>query len=413
MKSISAGSAGVLVASTLLASSLLALSLAAAPALAQKKYDPGASDTEILIGQTNPYSGALSSYATQGRVQDAYYRMINEQGGVNGRKIKLITLDDGYSPPRTVEQHRKMVEDDKVLAIIGTMGTPTNSAIVKYMNAKKVPHIFLATGASKWGNPAENPWTMGWYPTYRTEGIIYGKYILENIKDAKIGVLYQNDDYGKDFVNGLKAGLGDKAKTMIVKEVTYETSDPTVDSQIVTLKGSGANVFFSATTNKFAAQAIRKAYDIDWKPIQFLVNNASSIATVLTPAGLDKSTGIISTAYLKDPNDPQFANDEGIKWYRDFMKKYYPDGDVNDPQNQIGVSIAQTTVQMLKQAGDNLTRENIRKQAASLKDLELPLLLPGIRLNTGPQNYFPITQQQMIKFDGKSWVRFGNVLSGS
>jgi ABC-type branched-subunit amino acid transport system substrate-binding protein len=393
---------------------LLGFSLVAAvPAQAQKKYDPGASDAEVVIGQTNPYSGSLSSYATQGRVQAAYYGMINEQGGVNGRKIRLITLDDGYSPPRTVEQHRKLVEDDKVLAIIGTMGTPTNSAIVKYMNARKVPHIFLATGASKWGNPTENPWTMGWYPTYRTEGIIYGKYILENIKDAKIGVLYQNDDYGKDFVNGLKAGLGDQASKLIVKEVTYETSDPTVDSQIVTLKGSGANVFFSATTNKFAAQAIRKAYDIDWKPVQFLVNNASSIATVLTPAGLDKSVGIISTAYLKDPNDPQFVNDPGIKWYRDFMKKHYPDGDVNDPQNQIGISIAQTTIQMLKQAGDNLTRDNIRAEAANLKELELPLLLPGIKINTGPKQYFPITQQQLIKFDGKSWVRFGEVLSGS
>ena len=397
---------------TMIVTASVMLGLAATPAHAQK-YDPGASDTEILIGQTNPYSGALSSYSTQGRVQAAYYTMINEQGGVNGRKIKLITLDDGYSPPRTVEQHRKLVEEDQVLAIIGTMGTPTNSAIVKYMNAKKVPHILLATGASKWGNPAENPWTMGWYPTYRTEGTIYGKYILENIKDAKIGVLYQNDDYGKDFVNGFKAGLGDQAGKLIVKEVTYETQDPTVDSQIVTLKAAGANVFFSATTNKFAAQAIRKAYDIEWKPTQFLVNNASSIATVLTPAGLDKSAGIISTAYLKDPNDPQFADDPGIKWYREFMKKYYPDGDVNDPQNEIGISIAQTAVQVFKQAGNDLTRENIRKQAANLKDLELPLLLPGIKLNTAPDQYFPITQQQLVKFDGKSWVRFGKVLSGS
>jgi branched-chain amino acid transport system substrate-binding protein len=391
---------------------LTGILIAAAPAHAQKKYDPGATDTEILIGQTNPYSGALSSYATQGRVQAAYYKMINEQGGVNGRKINLITLDDGYSPPRTVEQHRKMVEEDKVLAIIGTMGTPTNSAIVKYMNMKQVPHIFLASGASKWGNPTVNPWTMGWYPTYKTEGAIYGKYILENIKDAKVGVLYQNDDYGKDFLAGLKQGLGAQADKLIVMEVTYEVSDPTVDSQIVSLKGAGANVFFSATTNKFAAQAIRKAYDIDWKPVQFLVNNAASISSVLTPAGLDKSAGIISTAYLKDPNDPQFAADEGIKWYRNFMKKYYPDGDVNDPQNEIGISIAQTTVQMLKQAGNELTHENIRKQAASLKDLELPLLLPGIKINTGPTQYHPITQQQLIKFDGKSWTRFGKVISG-
>jgi ABC-type branched-subunit amino acid transport system substrate-binding protein len=388
------------------------LLVAAGAAVAQKKYDPGVTDSEILIGQTNPYSGPLSSYSTQGRVQAAFYAMINEQGGVNGRKIKLISLDDGYQPPKTVEQTRKLVEDDQVVAIVGSMGTPTNTAIVKYMNAKKVPHILLATGASKWGHPKENPWTMGWYPTYFTEGVIYGKYIVKNIKDAKIGILMQNDDYGKDFVNGLKQGLGADVGKLIVKEVTYEVTDPTVDSQIVTLKGAGANVFFSATTNKVAAQAIRKAFDIDWHPTQFLVNNASSIATVLTPAGLDKSVGIISTAYLKDPADPQFASDDGIKWYREFMKKYYADGDINDPQNQIGISIGQTAVQIFKQCGDDLTRENIVKQAANLKHLELPLLLPGISLNTAPDQFYPITQQQLIKFDGKSWVRFGDVLSG-
>jgi branched-chain amino acid transport system substrate-binding protein len=380
---------------------------------AQTNYGPGVTDTEIVIGQTNPYSGPLSSYSTQGRVQAAYYRMINEQGGVNGRKLKFISLDDGYSPPKTVEQTRRLVEEDEVVAIVGSMGTPTNTAIVRYMNAKKVPHILLATGASKWGNPKENPWTMGWYPTYRTEGVIYGKYIINNIKDAKIGVLYQNDDYGKDFVAGLKQGLGDQADKLIVKEVTYEVSDPTVDSQIVTLQGSGANVFFSATTNKAAAQAIRKAYDIDWRPTRFLVNNASSIATVLTTAGLDKAVGIISTAYLKDPADPQFADDAGIKWYLGFMKAFYPEGEVNDPQNEIGISIAQTAIQILKQCGNDLTRGNIVKQAASLSNLELPLLLPGIKLNTGPDQYYPITQQQLIKFDGKSWVRFGNIISGS
>jgi branched-chain amino acid transport system substrate-binding protein len=380
---------------------------------AQTNYGPGVTDTEIVIGQTNPYSGPLSSYSTQGRVQAAYYRMINEQGGVNGRKLKFISLDDGYSPPKTVEQTRRLVEEDEVVAIVGSMGTPTNTAIVRYMNAKKVPHILLATGASKWGNPKENPWTMGWYPTYRTEGVIYGKYIINNVKDAKIGVLYQNDDYGKDFVAGLKQGLGDQADKLIVKEVTYEVSDPTVDSQIVTLQGSGANVFFSATTNKAAAQAIRKAYDIDWRPTRFLVNNASSIATVLTTAGLEKAVGIISTAYLKDPADPQFVEDAGIKWYLGFMKKYYPEGEVNDPQNEIGVSIAQTAIQILKQCGNDLTRGNIVKQAASLSNLELPLLLPGIKLNTGPDQYYPITQQQLIKFDGKSWARFGNIISGS
>jgi len=391
---------------------MLVAVLAAGSAQAQKKYDPGVTDTEILIGQTNPYSGPLSSYSTQGRVQAAFYTMINEQGGVKGRKIKLISLDDGYQPPKTVEQTRKLVEDDQVVAIVGSMGTPTNTAIVKYMNVKKVPHILLASGASKWGHPKENPWTMGWYPTYFTEGVIYAKHILKNIKDAKIGILMQNDDYGKDFVNGFKQGLGGDAGKLIVKEVTYEVTDPTVDSQVVTLKGAGANVFFSATTNKVAAQAIRKAHDIEWHPTQFLVNNASSIATVLTPAGLDRSVGIISTAYLKDPADPQFANDDGIKWYREFMKKYYPEGDINDPQNQIGISIAQTAIQIFKQCGDDLTSENILRQAANLKGLELPLLLPGIKLNTAPDQFYPITQQQLIKFDGKSWGRFGDVLSG-
>lgn len=387
--------------------------LATAPAWAQKKYDPGASDTEIKIGQFNPYSGPLSSYSTQGRVQAAYYRMINEEGGINGRKIVFLSVDDAYTPPKTVEQTRKLVEDDQILAMIGAMGTPTNSAIVKYMNAHKVPHIFLATGASKWGDPQDYPWTMGWYPTYRGEGVIYAKYILNNIKNAKIGILYQNDDYGKDFVNGFKKGLGDQAAKLVVSEVTYEVSEPTINSQIVTLQASGANVFFDVTTNKFAAQAIRKAFELDWHPVHFLVNNAASIATVLTPAGLDKSVGIISTAYLKDPSDPQFASDPGIKWYREFMRKYYPEGDLNDPQNEIGISIAQTAVQVLKQCGDDLRRENVLRQATDLKDLELPLLLPGIKINTSPENRYPITQQQLVRFDGKSWVRFGDVLSGS
>jgi ABC-type branched-subunit amino acid transport system substrate-binding protein len=392
---------------------LIVVSALGAPAFAEKQYDAGASDSEILIGQTNPYSGPLSSYSTQGKAETAYYAMINQQGGINGRKITLLSLDDGYSPPKTVEITRKLVEDDKVLALIGTMGTPTNSAIVKYMNAKKVPHLFLATGASKWGNPSQTPWTMGWYPTYRGEGVIYATYIREHVKDAKIGILRQNDDYGRDFVEGFKQGLGDQAAALIVSEQTYEVSDPTVDSQIITLKGSGATVFFSVTTAKAAAQAIRKAYDIDWHPTQFLVNNAASISTVLTPAGLDKSIGIISTAYLKDPADPQFAADDGVTWYRGFMQKYYPDGDVNDPQNEIGVSLAATAVQVLKQCGDQLTHDNLMKQAASLHDLELPLLLPGIKINTGPAAFYPISQQQLIKFDGKSWVRFGALINGS
>jgi branched-chain amino acid transport system substrate-binding protein len=378
---------------------------------AETKYGPGVSDTEVLIGQTNPYSGPLSSYGTQGRAETAYYQMINDQGGVNGRKIRLLSLDDGYSPPKTVEQHRRLVEGDEVLGIVGTMGTPTNSAIVKYLNGKSVPHIFLASGASKWGDFKSSPWTMGWYPTYRSEGQIYGAYIRENIKDAKIAILFQNDDYGKDFVAGFKAGLGEAADKLIVQELSYEVTEPTIDSQIITLKASGANVLFSASTAKAAAQAIKKAAELDWHPTHFLVQNANSISSVLTAAGLDNSKGIISTAYIKDPADPQFADDDEMKWYLAFMKKYYPDGDVNDPQNEIGVSIGATFVQVLKQCGNDLTRENLLKQANSIKDLQLPLLLPGIRLNTSTEDHYPIEQLQLVKFDGKTWVRFGEVLS--
>jgi branched-chain amino acid transport system substrate-binding protein len=394
----------------LIAPAMLGALLASGSAMAQNKYGPGVTDTEILIGQTNPYSGPLSAYGTQGRAETAYYKMINDQGGVNGRKIKLLSLDDGYSPPKTVEQHRRLVESDEVLGIVGTMGTPTNSAVVKYLNGKSVPHIFLASGASKWGDYRTAPWTMGWYPTYRSEGAIYGSYIRENIKDAKIAILWQNDDYGKDFVAGFKAGLGEAADKLIVKELSYEVSEPTVDSQIITLIASGANVLFSASTAKAAAQTIRKVAELNWHPTHFLVQNANSIAAVLTPAGLDHSTGVISTAYIKDPADPQFANDEGVKWYLDFMKKYYPEGDVSDPQNEIGVSIAATFVQVLKQCGNDLTRENLLAQAASLKDIELPLLLPGIKLNTGAEDHYPIEQLQLVKFDGKTWMRFGEVI---
>jgi branched-chain amino acid transport system substrate-binding protein len=383
------------------------------PAFAQNKNGPGVTDTEILIGQTNPYSGPLSAYGTQGRAETAYYNMINEEGGVNGRKIKLLSLDDGYSPPKTVEQHRRLVESDEVLGVIGTMGTPTNSAIVKYMNSKGVPHIFIATGASKWGDYKDFPWTMGWYPTYRSEGAVYGKYIRENLKNARIAILSQNDDYGKDFVAGFKAGLGDAADKLVVKELTYEVSEPTVDSQIITLKASGADVLFSASTAKAAAQTIRKVAELDWHPTHFLVQNANSIVTVLTPAGLENSKGLISTAYIKDPRDPQFVNDEGIKWYVDFMKKYYPEGDLNDPQNEIGVSIAATFVQVLKQCGNDLSRENLLAQANSIKDLELPLLLPGIKLNTSAQDHYPIEQFQLVKFDGRTWSRFGDVLTSN
>jgi branched-chain amino acid transport system substrate-binding protein len=382
------------------------------PATAQKQYGPGVTDAEIKLGQTMPYSGPASSYSTIGKVEAAYFRMIDEHGGVNGRKIDLISLDDGYSPPKTVEQVRRLVEEDHVLATFQTLGTPTNTAIVNYMNEHKVPQLFVATGATKWGDYKNTPWTMGWQPTYQTEGHIYAKYILKNLPNAKIGILYQNDDYGKDYVKGLKDGLGDKAAKMIVKEVSYETSDPTVDSQVVSLQQSGADLFYNVAIPKFAAQAIRKAYDIGWHPIQILNNVSASIAATLIPAGTEKAVGIISTQYLKEPLDPTWANDKGIEDWRAFMKQYYPEGDLKDAANVYGYTVAATMVQVLKQCGNDLTRENLMKQAANLKDLELPLLLPGIKINTSPTRYFPITQEKLIKFDGKTWVQIGDVITG-
>jgi branched-chain amino acid transport system substrate-binding protein len=380
-------------------------------ALAQKKYGPGATDSEIKIGQTMPYSGPASAYGTIGKSQTAYFKMINDQGGINGRKINLISLDDGYNPARTVEQVRKLVEEEQVLFTFQTLGTPPNSAIHKYMNARQVPQLFVATGATKWGDPQHFPWTMGWQPTYQHESNIYAKYLLQTKPDAKVGILYQNDDYGKDYLKGFKDGLGDKAANMIVAEVSYEVTDPSVDTQIVTLQASGANVFFNITTPKFAAQAIRKAYDIGWRPLHLLNVVSTSVAAVLQPAGLDKAVGLVSIAYFKDPTDPAWKDDKATKDYFAFMKKYYPDGNVNDSLNIFGVSVAQTLVQVLKQCGDDLTRENVMRQAASLKDLEIPTLLPGIRINTSPTDFYPIEQVQLIRFDGKTWVRFGELLT--
>ena len=392
------------------AATLLGLALVTSPALAEKKYGPGASDTEIKIGQTMPYSGPASAYGTIGKAEAAYFQMINDEGGINGRKLKLISLDDGYSPPKAVEQVRRLVEQDEVLLLFQNLGTPSNSAIHKYVNAKKVPHLFLATGATKWGDPKDYPWTIGFNPSYQIEARIYAKYVLQNKPNAKIGILYQNDDYGKDYLKGFKDGLGDKASKLIVSEVSYEVTDPTVDSQIVTLKGSGADTFVNITTPKFAAQAIRKAYDIDWKPLQLLNNVSASVGSVLTPAGLDKSVGLITTAYIKDPTDPQWKDDAGMKnWYA-FMKKYYPDGNVADGSNAYGYTAAQLLVQVLKQCGDDLTRENVMKQAASLKDVALPLFLPGIKVNTSPTDYFTFQQLRLAKFDGKEWVLFGDLI---
>ena len=389
---------------------LLAAALASPAILAQKKYDPGASDTEIRIGNTNPYSGPASAYGTIGKTITAYFKMVDDQGGINGRKINFISYDDAYSPPKTVEMVRKLVEQDNVLFVFQTLGTPSNTAIHKYMNMKKVPQLHVATGASKWNDPKNFPWTMGWQPNYQTEARIYAKNILQTKADVKIGVLYQNDDYGKDYLKGLKDGLGDKAAKAIVAEVSYEVSDPTVDSQIVQLQASGANVFFNVGTPKFAAQAIRKAYDIGWKPVQYLNNVSSSIGAVLTPAGLEKSVGIITTAYLKDYSDEQWANDPAVKRWESFMKKYYPAGDLNDVSNMYGYTVARTLEQVLKQCGDNLTRENVMKQAASMKGQYIDTLLPGITITTSDNDYAPIESVQMQRFNGKRWERFGGVM---
>jgi branched-chain amino acid transport system substrate-binding protein len=381
----------------------------AGSAVAQKKYDPGVSDTEIKVGQTMPYSGPASAYGTIGRAEVAYFQMINEQGGINGRKITLISLDDGYSPPRTVEQIRRLVEQDEVLAIFQSLGTPSNTAIQKYLNAKRVPQLFAATGATKWGDPQNFPWTIGWQPSYQAEGHIYAKYVLQNKPNARIAVLYQNDDYGKDYVHGLRDGLGAKA-SLIIKEASYEVTDASIDSQIVTLQGSGADTFFIFATPKFAAQAIRKRYDVGWNALTFLNNVSQSVGSVLQPAGLEKSIGLVTASYLKDPTDPQWQKDKGFRDWVEWMKRYYPDGDLTDIFNGYGYSAAQTLVQVLKQCGDELTRENVMKQAASLKNLELPMALPGIKINTSATDFYPLEQLQLARFDGKRWVLFGELL---
>ena len=388
---------------------LLAAALASPAALAQKKYDPGANDKEIRIGNTNPYSGPASAYGTIGKTIGAYFKMVNDQGGINGRKVVWISYDDGYSPPKTVEMARKLVEQDQVLLVFQTLGTPPNTAIQKYMNMKKVPQLHVATGATKWNDPKHFPWTMGWQPNYQTEGRIYAQHILQNNPKAKIGILYQNDDYGKDYLKGMKDGLGNKVG-MIVKEVSYEVTDPTVDSQIVQLQASGADTFFNITTPKFAAQAIRKAYDIGWKPAHYLNNVSTSPGAVLKPAGFEKSVGLISTTYLKDQTDEQWKNDPAIKQWEAFMKKYYPDGDLLSSFPLYGYTVAQTLHQVLKQAGDNLTRANIMKQAAAMKGYRAETMLPGIRINTDGGDFAPIESVQLIRFDGKQWQRFGQIM---
>jgi branched-chain amino acid transport system substrate-binding protein len=379
--------------------------------LAQKRYDTGATDTEIKIGNIMPYSGPASSYGVIGKTEEAYFNKINAEGGINGRKINFISYDDGYSPPKTVEQARKLVESDEVLLIFNSLGTPPNSAIQKYMNQKKVPQLFVATGATKWNDPKDFPWTMGWQPSYQSETQIYAKYILKNMPNAKIAVLYQNDDYGKDYLKGLKDGLGAKAASMIVTEQSYETTQPTIDSEIVKLKSSGADVFVNLTIPKFAAQAIKKSAEIEWKPLQFLNSVSSSIGATIKPAGFEAAQNIISSAYIKDPTDPQWKNDAGMKTFNAFLDKYYPEANRNDAFVVYGYTVAQTMVYVLQQCGDNLTRENIMKQAASIKGLELGGLLPGITIKTSATDFAPVEQLRLQKLQGETWHLFGDIIS--
>jgi ABC-type branched-subunit amino acid transport system substrate-binding protein len=391
---------------------LIVLAASSSGALAQKKYDTGATDTEIKIGNIMPYSGPASAYGVIGKTEAAYFKKINDAGGINGRKINFISYDDGYSPPKTVEQARKLVESDEVLFIFNSLGTPPNSAIHKYMNAKKVPQLFVATGATKWNDPKDFPWTMGWQPSYQSEARIYAKYLLKEKPDARIAVLYQNDDYGKDYLKGLKDGLGDKAASMIIALESFETTEPTVDDHIVKLKSSGADVFVNIATPKFAAQAIKKVAEIGWKPFHILNNVSASIGSVLKPAGFGNSQGIMSAAYLKDPSEPQWSDDPGMKQFYEFMAKDFPAGDKLDQSTVAGYGVAQTLIQVLKQCGDDLTRENIMKQAANLRDFRTELLLPGIIINTSPTDFAPISQLQLMKFKGEKWELFGDVISG-
>jgi branched-chain amino acid transport system substrate-binding protein len=381
-------------------------------AFAQKKYDIGASDTEIKIGNIIPYSGPASAYGVIGKTEEAYFKKINAEGGINGRKITFVSYDDAYSPPKAVEQVRKLVESDEVLVVFNPLGTPSNTAIQKYLNGKKIPQLFVATGATKWNDPKSFPWTIGWQPSYQAESRIYAKYLLKEKPDAKIGLIYQNDDFGKDYLKGLKDGLGDKAASMIIAEEPYETSEPSIDNHIVKLKASGANVFYSITTPKFAAQAIKKVAELDWHPLQIVVNVSASVGGVIKPAGYENAQGILSAAYAKDGSDPQWDNDPGMKKFVEFLKQYYPDGNKIDGSVVYGYGAAQTLVKVLQMCGDDLTRANVMKQAASLKDFAPDTLLPGITINTSPTDFAPIEQLQLMRFKGQQWELFGNIISG-
>jgi branched-chain amino acid transport system substrate-binding protein len=393
------------------ATAVIAFAAVSSSALAQKKYDTGATDTEIKIGNIMPYSGPASAYGVIGKTEAAYFKKINAEGGINGRKINFISYDDSYSPPKAVEQARKLVESDEVLLLFNPLGTPSNSAIQKYLNAKKIPQMFVATGATKWNDPKHFPWTMGWQPSYQSEARIYAKYLMKEKPDGKIAVMYQNDDFGKDYLKGLKDGLGAKASTIIAEE-SYETSEPTIDNHIVKLKASGADVFVDIATPKFAAQAIKKIAEIEWKPLHIVSNVSSSVGGVIQPAGFENSQGILSAAYAKDGADPQWDNDPGMKKFYAFLEKYYPEANKLDGSVVYGYGAAQTMVKVLEMSGDNLTRENVMKQAASLKDFAPDTLLPGVKINTSATDFAPIEQLQMMRFKGEKWDQFGDVISG-
>jgi len=393
------------------ATAVIALTATSGGALAQKKYDTGATDTEIKIGNIMPYSGPASAYGVIGKTEAAYFNKINAEGGINGRKIDFISYDDGYSPPKAVEQARKLVESDEVLLIFNSLGTPSNSAIQKYMNAKKVPQLFVATGATKWNDPKDFPWTMGWQPSYQSEAHIYAKYLLKEKPDAKIAVLYQNDDFGRDYLKGLKDALGAKA-SMIVAEESYETTEPTIDNHIVKLKASGADTFISVTTPKFAAQAIKKIAEIEWKPLHIVSNVSASVGAVIKPSGFENSQGILSAAYAKDGADSQWDNDPGMKKFYTFLEKYYPDANKLDGSVVYGYGAAQTMAKVIEMCGDDLTRENAMKQAASLKNFTPDTLLPGVKINTSATDFAPIEQLQMMRFKGEKWDLFGDIISG-
>src|SRR3989440_5545599 len=394
-----------------LSPALAVIAASSSGALAQKKYDTGATDTEIKIGNIMPYSGPASAYGVIGKTEEAYFKKINAEGGISGRKINFISYDDGYSPPKAVEQVRKLVESDEVLLVFNSLGTPSNSAIQKYLNAKKVPQLFVATGATKWNDPKHFPWTMGWQPRYQSEARIYAKYLMKEKPDGKIAILFQNDDFGKDYLKGLKDGLGAKA-SMIIAEESYETTEPTIDSHIVKMKSTGADVFLDIATPKFAAQAIKKLTEIEWKPLHIVSNVSSSVGGVIKPAGFENSQGILSAAYAKDGADPQWDNDPGMKKFFAFLEKYYPEANKLDGSVVFGYGVAQTMAKVIEMCGDNLTRENVMKQAASLKDFAPDTLLPGVKINTSANDFDPIEQLQLMRFNGEKWDMVGDIISG-